>query len=132
MKVTGADRIPEKDDRRWHDIESTNRLRRIDEQHDAAGLEDAVYLGERPGEIGNVLDDVEGVDLVERRIGKGELLSVHRSKASGHSERYRFRIEIDAGCPRHHPLDAARQEAAPAADLENVIGGAWPEVSVYP
>lgn len=66
-----------------------------------------------------MLDGVERIDLVERRVGKVEGSRVHDAQAPGHGVGHGFGIEVDADRRRRNPLYFVREKTAAATDLED-------------
>ena len=75
-----------------------------------------------------MLDGVERIDLVERRVREGQLLRVHDTQSRGDAVGDCFGVEVDARCSRREALYALRDEPAATAHIENPVVSSRPQV----
>ena len=121
VQVAGAQRVSEDAYRRRYDVKPTNWLGGVDQQCPPARLEYAIDLGQGPSNVLNVLNNMEGVDLVEARVRERELRGVHYPQSADYRVRYGLAIDIDANRGRGELAHAPREKATATADVENAI-----------
>ena len=131
VQVAGAQRVSEDAYRRRHDVKPTNWLGRVDQQHSPARLEHAIDLSESAADVLYVLNNMEGVDLVEARVRERELRGVHYPQPADYRVRYGLAIDIDADRGRGELAHAPRKKATATADVENSIRGPGLKKLVY-
>jgi hypothetical protein len=122
VDLASTQRVSEENQRRRNDVQSANRLGWVHEKHAATGLQHAVHLANRAWQIGNMLDAMKRVEMIEGLVLERERLRVHHEEAIGDAVGDGLRIEIDADRLWRQVLShALREEATTTADLEHTV-----------
>jgi len=123
MELAGLEWIAIDDDRVRHREEAADGLGRINEQRSPAGPQDARHLPHRERQVREVLDRMDGHELVELAIGEVERLHRHLANVARNRVRDRLGVEIDARGDRAELVEPLRQVAAARTDLEDPRAG---------